>query len=373
MRILKIKGKSEETILNEIEKEYGEAAVVLSTSKEEHTGLAKWFKPSRTVITIAVKDEVDEKDEQDKVIKHENITDKEMEQNLKESKEYNLLLQLQEQISMLQKGVLEINNEESQTSINTNEWYQYIYNKCIENGIEEAICKTLLEGTENYELEDIIENVYSRLEIVLNESNDDEMPRIVFFIGPTGVGKTTTLAKLTAKYVLEEQKKVVLFTADTYRIAAVEQLRTYADILGVEIEVIYDESELPKYIEKWKHMDHILIDTAGRSHKNVEQVNELKSLIENTQDKKVCLVLNVNTSYTDIKSIIKTYMEVSSEFDLILTKLDETDAIGNLVNISASSSHKIMYTTSGQNVPSDISLFKKDNYIAELLGRINNE
>ena len=164
-----------------------------------------------------------------------------------------------------------------------------------------------------------------------------------------GVGKTTTLAKLTAKYVLEEQKKVVLFTADTYRIAAVEQLKTYADSLGVEIEVIYNEAELPKYIEKWRDIDYILIDTAGRSHKNEEQVKELKALMQHIESKQVFLVLNANTAARDVVTIVDTYAQAEAEFDLILTKLDETDEIGNVVNIAYYANKPIMYLTYGQN------------------------
>ena len=382
MKILKLKGKSEETILKEIEKEYGEKAFVLDTSKETLTGIAKWLKPSRTVITIAVKEESDGAEQVGSDINNVSnnvlniVTEKD------KSKEYDVLLELKDQISNLQKEVLEITKVSSNEIIKSdnkedntvkNEWYDYIYNKLIQTGIKENICKELLEGVDKLELEEIIENVYSKLELILKKNKDTNTPQIVFFIGSTGVGKTTTLAKLTAKYVLDEQKKVVLFTADTYRIAAVEQLKTYADILGVEIEVIYNETELPKYIEKWKDADCILIDTAGRSHKNIEQVKELKLLMDNVEQKKVFLVLNVNTSYSDVGSIINTYEKVTTEFDLILTKLDETDAIGNLVNIASYSNRAIMYTTNGQNVPSDIELFKEDDYITELLGRINHE
>lgn len=376
MKILKLKGKSEQAILSEIEKEYGDSALILGTSKEEVTGLAKWFRPSKVVVTIAVKDGEDEK-EQDIILQEKDIDSSKEKEVVGKSKEYDVLLELKDQISELQREVLEINTKQikhdNEDINNTNEWYEYIFSRLVEMGIVESTCKNLLQGMENYGLEEIIENVYSRLETVLEESSNNETPQIVFFIGSTGVGKTTTLAKLTAKYVLEEDKKVVLFTADTYRIAAVEQLKTYADILGVDIEVIYNESELPVYLEKWKDADYILIDTAGRSHKNNEQVEELKLLINQVEQKKVFLVLNVNTSYNDINSIIDTYTEVNSEFDLIITKLDETDAIGNIVNISNCTNHGIIYTTNGQNVPSDINLFNKDRYISDLLGRINHE
>lgn len=377
MKILKLKGKNEETILKEIEKEYGERAIIISTQKEDATGYFKWFKSAKTVITIALKETEDE-------------LEKAVENSVEEIKEvhasYELLIDLKNQLGKLHHELEEIKqnsivlekgtvsqHEDIANMQKKNKLTTCIRNKLIHLGVKPEICELLLASIETEETETFIRELFSELEELLIQKIEEELPQVIFFIGSTGVGKTTTIAKLTAQYVLEKHKKVVLFTSDTYRIAAVEQLKTYADILGVEIEIIYDESELPRYIEKWRHMDHILIDTAGRSHKNEEQVTELKALMKNVLDKQVFLVLNANTGAKDVRKIIETYEKTESQFDLIVTKLDETDEIGNILNINYYARKAISYLTDGQNVPSDIKAFDKQSYVTELLGRLNDE
>lgn len=383
MKILKLKGKTEETILKEIEREYGERAIIISTQKEDVTGPFKWFKSAKTVVTIALKEAEDELEAQPKSLDLEPTS----ESSLKETNaSYELLIDLKNQLGKLHQELEEIKknsivvekdavlqHEDITNLQKKNKLTACIQNKLIHLGVKPEVCELLLAAIETEETETFIRELFTALEQVLTEKVEEELPQIIFFIGSTGVGKTTTIAKLTAQYVLEEQKKVVLFTSDTYRIAAVEQLKTYADILGVEIEIIYDESELPRYIEKWRHMDHILIDTAGRSHKNEEQVTELKALMQNVLDKQVYLVLNANTAAKDVRKIVETYEKAESQFDLIVTKLDETDEIGNVININYYAQKAISYLTDGQNVPSDIKVFDKQSYITELLGRLNDE
>ena len=382
MRILKLKGKTEEIVMKQIEREYRDNAVVLSTQKEQATGLFKWLKSPHIVVTIAVKEEGDN-------LPNERTPDMmgggeaTHESRKQEEASYKALMALNEKMSKLSEEISELKRmpvqatvvEPSSMAENIKETnlIACIKDKLMALGMRMEVCNQLLTQIEEENSEAVIRKVYDALEELLIEKEEEELPQIIFFIGSTGVGKTTTLAKLTAKYVLEEQKKVVLFTSDTYRIAAVEQLKTYADILGVEIEIIYDESELPKYIEKWKHMDHILIDTAGRSHKNEEQVTELRGLLSQIEEKQVFLVLNANTAGRDVKKIVETYEKAEEKFDLILTKLDETDEIANIANISYYAHKPIMYLTNGQNVPADIMTFNKQAYITEVLGRLNDE
>lgn len=383
MRILKLKGKTEATILKEIEREYGARAIIMSTQKEEMTGRFKWFKSPKTVVTIALKEADDALESDPKDL----LLDKQVGNPYKEDQtSYELLMDLKNQIGQLHEELGELKKGSTnpvKESVIQQDQITFIHEKnrlasCLRNklihlGVKPEISEFLLANIETEESEAFIRELFTATENILIEKQEEELPQIIFFIGSTGVGKTTTIAKLTAQYVLEEHKKVVLFTSDTYRIAAVEQLKTYADILGVEIEIIYDESELPKYIEKWRHMDHILIDTAGRSHKNEEQVTELKALMKNVVDKQVFLVLNANTTAKDVKNIVQTYEKAESQFDLIVTKLDETDEIGNVININYYSQKAIRYLTNGQNVPSDIKVFDKQSYITELLGRLNDE
>ena len=383
MKILKFKGKTEKAILKEIEKEYGDRAIIISTQKEEVTGYFKWFKAEKIVVTIALKESEDELEAEPKRFNLEAVS----EDTTKEAQaSYELLLdlknqlgQLHEEIGELKKSSIDVEKEERKQAENMvfvpgrNKVAMCIQNKLIHLGVRPEVCELLLADIETEESEAFIRELFARFEELLTQKREEALPQVIFFIGSTGVGKTTTIAKLTAQFVLEEQKKVVLFTSDTYRIAAVEQLKTYADILGVEIEIIYDESELPRYIEKWRHMDHILIDTAGRSHKNEEQVTELKALMKSVLDKQVFLVLSANTMAKDVKKIVETYEKTESQFDLIVTKLDETDEIGNVMNINYYTQRTISYITDGQNVPSDIKVFDKQSYITELLRRLNDE
>ncbi len=384
MRILKFKGKTEEIVLRQIEKEYGQNAVIIHTQKEEKTGFFKWFKSPRIVVTAAIKEESDlENMDQNPYFAKSNTDEMKSAVNQTSESEgsYQLLSDLKQELGALHQEIGELKREPKVIykekvveSSEVNPLKTFIQGKLMNLGLKKEVCDTLLETIDAEDSETFIRKLYQSLEELLIENKQEkDLPQIIFFIGSTGVGKTTTIAKLTAKFVLDQQKKVVLFTSDTYRIAAVEQLKTYADILGVEIEIIYDESELTQYIEKWKDADHILIDTAGRSHKNEEQVTELRALIENVENKQVYLVLNANTAVKDVRKIVETYERAEAHFDLIVTKLDETDELGNVINISYYANKPIAYVTMGQNVPADIEQFNKETYITELIGRLNDE
>lgn len=382
MRILKIKGKDEKVILNQIEKQYGNQAVVLSTQKEA-LGRFKFFKQAKTVITIAVKDENDEASMHlGEVVPEANV---EAVQKQEEVSAVKMLSSLNEQIKSMEATLkyMQQNANTESTNINNvnnmgsnnNEFLPILEEKLLSIGVKKPLCDGILSAIEDEtDIENVVRLLYTKIEELLGQVEvKEELPQTVFFIGSTGVGKTTTIAKLTAQYVLEKKKKVVLFTSDTYRIAAIEQLKTYADILGVPIEIIYDEKDIPQLLEKWAHMDYIFIDTAGRSHKNKEQVEELWNLLNSVSEKQVFLVMNANTAAKDVMNIIDTYGRDSNDFELIITKLDETDEIGNILNISCYAQRPIKYVTTGQNVPADIKLFNGEQYIVDLLGRIQYE
>jgi flagellar biosynthesis protein FlhF len=145
-------------------------------------------------------------------------------------------------------------------------------------------------------------------------------------------------------------------------------LKTYADILEVPIEIIFTADEIQKNESKYEDLDYIFIDTAGRSHKNQTQMAEMAQLLQSEGEKTVFLVLNMNTTWRDIKHILDTYNALIDDFSLIVTKLDETDVIGNLLNIAYYAKKPIAYTTHGQNVPDDFKIFDRKEYMKQLLG-----
>ena len=178
--------------------------------------------------------------------------------------------------------------------------------------------------------------------------------RIAALLGTTGVGKTTTLAKIAAKFVLEHQVTAALITADTYRISAVEQLRTYSDILGLPLEIVYTPAELSKAIMKHRSKDLILIDTAGRSQYNAQQLRELRDLLSINQRIEKHLVLSVTTKQSDARDIIEKF-SICEPDKVIFTKSDETNSIGLIMNVLVKQQRLgLSYLTNGQSVPDDI-------------------
>ena len=163
--------------------------------------------------------------------------------------------------------------------------------------------------------------------------------------------------------------KLALITSDTYRIAAVEQLRTYANILGVPLKVVYSDEEMKKAKEEYADYDVVLIDTAGRSHKNMEQTEDIERLIKAIPEemRDVYLVLSATTKYKDLVKISETYTKVT-KYNLIFTKLDETCCIGNILNVKMLTGAALSYSTSGQTVPDDIEKINPQKIAKQLLG-----
>ena len=195
-------------------------------------------------------------------------------------------------------------------------------------------------------------------------------PKLVYFVGPTGVGKTTTIAKLASKLIMNDKKDVVLLTTDTYRIAATEQLHTYANILNTPFRVIYTSEEMVTAVSDFKDTDYILVDTAGHSHTNEVQKNsmlEFVQCVEEDVEEEVFLVVSATTKYRDLLSIADAYSQLSG-YKLIFTKLDETTTLGNLFNLRLHTGADMSYITCGQNVPNDIETFSPQSTVKQLLG-----
>lgn len=179
--------------------------------------------------------------------------------------------------------------------------------------------------------------------------------KTVALIGPTGVGKTTTIAKLAANFALKEGYKVALITADTYRIAAVEQLRIYGDIIGVPIDIVYSPDELKAALYRHNDKHLVLIDTAGRSPSNQDQLAELQELLAVDSEIEIHLVLSTTTKYRDALEIVNKFM-VCSPQKFLFTKVDEASNLGTVFNLLYHFPTALSYITTGQSVPDDIEL-----------------
>ncbi len=177
--------------------------------------------------------------------------------------------------------------------------------------------------------------------------------RLVALVGPTGVGKTTTIAKLAANFRLKEKQNVGLITVDTYRIAAVEQLRTYADIIDLPMAVVSTPREMREAVARMGDLELILMDTAGRSPRDEVKIQELKSMLGEACADEVHLVLSSTAGAASLMRTAEQFAAVGTT-TLVLTKLDEVSGLGNLLPLLRSCKLPLSYVTDGQNVPDDI-------------------
>jgi len=195
----------------------------------------------------------------------------------------------------------------------------------------------------------------------------DGRPKTIALVGPTGVGKTTTLAKLAATFKLREKKKVALITVDTYRIAAVDQLRTYANIINLPLHVVLTAEELRKAIDDCRGYDVVLIDTAGRGQRDDDKLEELQHFLDVAEPHEVHLVLSSTCSQKVAMEAVDRFGRLTID-RIIFTKLDEAVSLGVLLNVVRRVNKSLSYITTGQDVPHQIEPGQSDRLAQLILG-----
>lgn len=409
MIIKKFVGKNEEEAVSLAKKELGAGVVIMNVKQVAPGGLFGFLRAKKTEVTVALEEEQDmvsrnaapdfsavravaakTAPKAEPAEKNENVIEKKLDslQTLLEKQmkaEAENALRAKELLGSepeekAEPGAGSAEAEDVEEISEQEKVIRLLYNTMIDNEVDEKYANQLLEEMErnrnhNLPMDHILANIYQKMVLKFEKSEEispaESGPKIVLFIGPTGVGKTTTIAKLASKYVVEQKKKVALLTADTYRIAAAEQLRTYADILEVPFRVIYTVEEFRQACaESFRDYDYIFVDTAGHSHQNEQQLGDMEKLIEAIPEEisfQCFLVLSATTKYKDLLKIAKTYKEIAN-YQLIFTKLDETVSLGNLLNVKMAADTPIAYVTYGQNVPDDIERFNPQKTVKQLLG-----
>ena len=217
-------------------------------------------------------------------------------------------------------------------------------------------------------LKESISSVLEKINIP-GKKRDIDGRRIYSFIGPTGVGKTTTLAKLAARGAVKQGKKTALITLDTFRIAAVAQLQTYARIMRIPLEVAVSSSDLQKAIRKHHDCDNIFIDTAGRSPNMNQDIIELKSLFKIPEKITHYLALSATTRYRDLVWAEKRFGVLPFD-SFIFTKLDETQDSSSMINFLISQRKPVSYFSTGQQVPEDIEIASRKKLATLILSKM---
>lgn len=403
MIIKKFQAKTENDAVEAAKKELGSAVVIMNVRKVKRKGPFGFLLPQLTEVTVALEEESEQKvqslrkntDTQNgNAVKAEKTAEsrhvaegelqgqknfeRQLENSMIEEKLDSLHSLLEQQLKKPEEETEEAPEEEIKED-EMSRFIKLVYNTMLDNEVDEKYANLIIDEMEKNNkpgtpFDHALADVYQKM--ILKFGNSQELtesqkgPKVVFFIGPTGVGKTTTIAKIAAEYQLDKKKKVALLTADTYRIAAAEQLRTYAGILEVPFRVIYSAEEISQAVRDFQDYDYIMVDTAGHAHQNEDQREIIKGLIhaaDGLTDTDVLLVLSATTKYNDLKKIVDAYREVT-DYRLIFTKLDETEERGNMFNIRLYTGAEICYVTCGQNVPDDLESFNPQKTVKLLLG-----
>lgn len=400
MKIRRYLGSNTQEAILKVKMDLGNDAVILNTRKVRQKGFFKLFSKPMVEVLAAVDDDYGLKKEKE-IQKHEPIVQPPVKEEQKkaiaqtpddkdakdekiselENKVSNMESILQKIYEQLQDPVQKVPPaaQEEKQQASYPRVLQLFYNNLVKNEVEVETAKKIIDTVaqklgEDASVNDTASALYKVISGILGKPEtlkikEDGKPTIAMVVGPTGVGKTTTLAKIAANYALNHKKTVGLITADTYRIAAVEQLKTYAEILGMPVSVIYSPSELNEAINQHSDKDIILIDTAGRSHKNKSQFEELKALISAAHADEIYLLLSATTSNRNCRELLANY-NFLKDYKLLFTKLDETPITGIILNARYLTNKSLSYITTGQSVPDDIETVNVDKITKNLLGSI---
>ncbi len=422
MIIKKYQAKTENEAMNLARAELGESCVSLNVRTVKQKGIMKLLKAPFVEVTVALEEESET--DYDKLIKPIN-PDLSNDRNIFKPSGFNVVVDENTSVSKKNEDILPEDTKVNEGAYNKSDFesnlkssvnadlkendpqlkeseskskeadknaenkpvdeadidavYELISQTLIDNEVDEDYVEEIVEEAKNRlksntPMDSVLSHIYQRLILRFGEPRIIEPaangPKVVFFVGTTGVGKTTTIAKIASKLFVEGNKKVALFTSDTYRIAAAEQLRSYANIMSVPFRIIYTIDDFEEGLESFKDYDYILIDTVGHSHKNQELKADMKKFIDFAKDHaetEVYLVLAASTKMKDLIHIADSYKEIS-DYRLIFTKLDETYSFGTIFNLRLHTNAPLSYVTYGQNVPEDIDTFKPQQIVKKLLG-----
>ena len=406
MIIKKFQGKTEAEAVENAKKELGNGIVIMNVRNVKKKGLFSFLRQQLVEVTVALEEEpvrptgIPEPNRNltDAIANIRSVSEKSLQQEAAEKKEQNnsdekrtdsaaieekldsLHFLLEQQMQKPEEKTEDkAEDTEEEPPSEMEQFMKLLYNTMLENEVNEKYANQIIDEIEksnkpNMPFDYALSNIYQKMILKFGKPEGvtpaAQGPKMIFFIGPTGVGKTTTIAKIASRFCVDGGRKVALLTADTYRIAAAEQLRTYANILEVPFRIIYSVEEISQAMRDFKDYDYILVDTAGHSHQNTEQKEVMKELIHSVDgiiEKEVFLVLSATTKYRDLLSIADTYSDMT-DYKLIFTKLDETTTLGNLLNLKLYTGAPLSYVTCGQNVPDDIEDFNPQKTVKRLLG-----
>lgn len=382
MKIKRFVAEDMQGALNQVKDAFGGNALILQTRRFRQGGFLGLFGKNLVEVTAAMADS-DELPLQNEYTAHQIPLDSKLIPEKEETiQNFSLKEEIQDIKSMLGQMMMGL---EASTSSDSGypKNFQLIYRTLRFGDVEDKLAHRLIKQTmgsipssswDDYEKvhQAVLDKIVECFPIAYPINyRKNKKKRIIALVGPTGVGKTTTIAKLAAKFSILEKKKVALVTIDTYRVAAVEQLKTYADLLAVPMETASTPKQLQEALLKYEDNDLILVDTAGRSPLDKIAMAELKSFLSICPEIEIFLVLCATTKQTDLWEIIARFSHLPIK-QLIFTKLDETFRYGVILNVVSSMRKGLVYVTTGQDVPDDIEVADPMK-LAQLILQVNDD
>ncbi|WHY99177.1 flagellar biosynthesis protein FlhF [Peribacillus simplex] len=377
MKVKKYLAPSMNEAMKRIREELGSDAVILS-SKAVYTGGFLGLFKKRNIEVIAAIDPVSQpvqtvtKQKSKKLPSNLEVASHASEPNEGNRESVDLVKEIEGLKDMIKS--LQIYSPDRKYPGKLQKIHEYLTEQEVEISLRCQIMDELLEKWFVYKQQSTDEEVqvwleealFTILEKVENGKNGLRK-KYINIVGPTGVGKTTTLAKIAAETMLKHDKKVAFITTDTYRIAAIDQLKTYAKILNVPIEVAYNLEDFKRAAERFSHYDFVFIDTAGRNFRNPQYVKDLNEIIHFTDEMETYLVLSLTSKQKDIEDIYRQFATIPIK-QVIFTKADETSTFGPIFNFIHTHKLGAAYITDGQNVPDDIEIATSSQLLKMVFG-----
>lgn len=422
MRVKRFVGENVAETMGKVKKELGSDAVILQTRQFREGGVFGLFGKVKVEITAAIEDrpvlkplpssldaytsvknygmghigeEFTKRPEVNNnfgnfatlgnvaaVLREENERSIDKARNIDKDKSIDTAV-MQKELQQMQKLLAEMNKQMGNLGRESSVWPQPLQNWAEglrERGIAEPLIKRLLRQVQQVmpeeqwkEQRQVWTNLEESVRRICHQTAaiqpGVQKPRVVALIGPTGVGKTTTIGKLAAGFSIVDKRKVALITADTYRVAAVEQLKTFGEIIGVPVEVVMTPVGLREALAQHSDKELIFIDTAGRSPQHELHMSELRAFLDRAVPDLTILVMSATTQTKDQLRVFHRFESLATH--LIFTKLDETVSGGTLLNVLDQTSLPVAYLTTGQNVPDDIEVATPERLARYILGEEN--
>lgn len=375
MKVKKYRAPTMPEVMKKVRNELGTDAVILNSKEVHEGGFLGMFK-KKSIEVVAAIDPEPKRTQQN----HAAPTTEKINKEVSESKQIKPSQNVYEELQELKKLM---KNQPTNSSVLYPGVLHKLYTHLINHEVSEHIAKRLIDPlVEHYYIakgdidletarEWLKDRLFSELEGI-PFGGIDFKKKYIHLVGPTGVGKTTSIAKIAADCVLNHRKKVAFITTDTFRIAAIDQLKTYAKILDVPVEVAYNLNDYKNAKEKFSDCDVVLVDTAGRNFKDENYVRELKEIVDFEEEVETYLVLSITSKAKDIEAIYQQFNGVPIK-RLIFTKVDETAHYGAMINMMMKYHIGVAYLTDGQNVPDDIREASPERIVSRFVGGLSDE